>query len=83
VLTALAKEPPEPLLSHVPSLPAEVVAVIEKAMAREKSRRYPSAKALAEDIENYLKGNPLNEEPQGARSRSVWGRLRGFFGQPE
>jgi serine/threonine protein kinase len=80
VLTALVKDPPEPLLSHVPSLPADVVAMIEKAMAREKSKRYPAAKALAEDIENYLAGRLLNEEPRGARSRSVWGRLKGLLG---
>jgi serine/threonine protein kinase/predicted RNA-binding Zn-ribbon protein involved in translation (DUF1610 family) len=82
VLTALVKEAPESLLSHVPNLPAEVVAIIEKAMAREKSRRYPMAKSLAEDIENYLANRPLNDEPRGARSRSVWGRLKGLLGGP-
>jgi serine/threonine protein kinase len=80
VLAALVKDPPEPLLSHVPSLPADVVSIIEKTMAREKSKRYPAAKALAEDIENYLTGRPLNEEPRGARPRSVWGRLKGLLG---
>jgi serine/threonine protein kinase len=80
VLTALVKEAPEPLLSHVPSLPADVVSIIEKAMAREKSRRYPAAKALAEDIENFLGSRPLNEEPRGARSKSMWGRLKGLLG---
>jgi serine/threonine protein kinase/predicted RNA-binding Zn-ribbon protein involved in translation (DUF1610 family) len=80
VLTSLVKEPPEPLLSHVPSLPADVVAIIEKAMAREKAKRYPVAKALAEDIENFLAEKPLNEEPRGARSKSVWGRLKGLLG---
>ncbi|HVE40436.1 MAG TPA: serine/threonine-protein kinase [Planctomycetota bacterium] len=80
VLAALVKESPEPLLSHVPSLPADVASIIEKAMAREKSRRYPIAKALAEDIENYLASRPLNEEPRGARSKSMWGRLKGLLG---
>jgi len=56
------------------------VAIIEKTMAREKSKRYPIAKALADDIENYLAGRSLNEEPRGARSRSVWGRLKGLLG---
>ena len=83
MLTSLVKDPPEPLLSHVPSLPADVVCIIEKAMAREKSRRYPAAKALAADIENHLAGRLLNEEPQGARSRTVWGRLKGFLGGTE
>jgi serine/threonine protein kinase len=80
VLAALVKESPEPLLSHVPSLPADVVSIIEKAMSREKGKRYPAAKALAEDIENFLSSRPLNEEPRGARSKSVWGRLKGLLG---
>ncbi len=83
VLSSLVKDPPEALLSHVPSLPADVVGMIEKAMAREKSKRYPAAKALAEDIENYLAGRLLNEEPRGARSRTVWGRLKGLLGGNE
>jgi serine/threonine protein kinase len=80
VLASLVKEAPEPLLSHVPSLPVDVVSIIEKAMAREKSRRYPAAKALAEDIENFLGSRPLNEEPRGARAKSMWGRLKGLLG---
>jgi serine/threonine protein kinase len=80
VLAALVKEAPEPLLSHVPSLPGDVVSIIEKAMAREKGKRYPAAKALAEDIENFLGQKPLNEEPRGARSKSMWGRLKGLLG---
>jgi len=83
VLTALVKDPPESLLSHVPSLPADVVSIIEKSMAREKSRRYPVARALADDIDNYLAERPLNDEPRGARSRSVWGRLKGLLGGPQ
>jgi serine/threonine protein kinase len=83
VLAALPKEPPEPVRSHVPGLPDDVVALIEKAMQREKLRRYPSAKALADDIENFLSGRPLNLEPLGARTRSVWSRLKGIFGTTE
>jgi len=80
VLAALVKDPPEPLLSHVPSLPGDVVSIIEKAMARDKAKRYPMAKHLADDIENYLNERPLNEEPRGARSKSMWGRLKGLLG---
>ena len=83
VLTALSKGPPEPVQSHVPDLPVEVVALIEKAMAPEKQRRYPSAGALGEDLTNYLEGRPLNEEPRGARSRPAWSGLRRFFNRAE
>ncbi len=80
VLTLLPKEPPEPASFHDPDLPADVVRIIEKAMAREKSRRYPSAQAFVDDIDNFLAGRPLNADPQGARPGSVWQRLKGFFG---
>ena len=81
VLTALAKEPPEPVLFHVPSLPSDVVAIIEKAMAREKSRRYPSAKAMADDIDRHLLGRPFDGKGRAqTRKGTVWGRLRGLFG---
>ncbi len=80
VLARLPKEPPEPVRTHEPGLPDDVVRIIEKAMARDKTRRYPSAKAFADDIDNFLAGRPLNEEPLGARPRSVWKRLKGFFG---
>ena len=83
VLSALPKEPPESIATHVKDLPEDVTRIIEKAMAREKSARYPSAKALSDDLSNFLEGKPLNEEPLGARSRSVWNRLKGIFGGKE
>ena len=83
VLAALPKDPPESIRTHVKELTEEVTCIIEKAMAREKRDRYPSAKALADDLVNYLEGKPLNEEPLGARPRSVWGRLKGMFGGKE
>jgi len=36
-----------------------------KAMRKERSERYRSASELADDIENYLKGNPLIAGPPG------------------
>jgi hypothetical protein len=38
---------------------------------------------MAEDISNHLAERPLNEEPKGARPRSLWGRLKGVFGTDE
>jgi len=80
VLTALPKDPPESIRSHAQDLDPNVIAIIEKAMAREKKNRYPTAKALSDDLENLLNERPLNEEPLGARPRSVWNRLKGIFG---
>ena len=40
-----------------------------KAMRKERSQRYRSASELADDIENYLKGEPLMAGPPTARYR--------------
>jgi serine/threonine protein kinase len=41
-----------------------------KAMRKERSERYRSAAELADDIENYLKGNPLIAGPPGTVYRT-------------
>jgi tetratricopeptide (TPR) repeat protein len=40
-----------------------------KAMRKERAERYRSASELADDIENYLRGNPLIAGPPGALYR--------------
>jgi serine/threonine protein kinase/formylglycine-generating enzyme required for sulfatase activity len=46
--------PPPPVRTLDPAAPAELVAICERAMAREPGRRYPQALALAEDLQAYL-----------------------------
>ncbi|NQT83664.1 tetratricopeptide repeat protein [bacterium] len=41
----------------------ELEALLLKALARDPKDRYPSAGALAQDIENYLNGEPLTARP--------------------
>jgi len=83
ILGMVIQGPPKRTYTLNSKAPAELVAICEKAMAREKRDRYPSAKALSDDISNHLEGKPLNEEPLGARPRSVWNRLKGIFGAKE
>lgn len=45
-----------PLREAAPSLPVELAAIVERAMAREPGARYPSALALAADLRRYLAG---------------------------
>jgi eukaryotic-like serine/threonine-protein kinase len=40
-----------------------------KAMRKERSERYRSASEIADDIENYLQGNPLTAGPPSVRYR--------------
>ncbi len=50
---------------RVPSLPSDVAAIIETAMAHEPHRRYASAHALAEDLGHAIAGEAVSVRPSG------------------
>ncbi|MGA7297327.1 MAG: serine/threonine-protein kinase [Rhodanobacteraceae bacterium] len=52
------------LLQAAARLPAELRAVLRKALQPERSLRYDSAAALGDDLENYLQRRPLQAMPQ-------------------
>jgi len=54
------------------TLKGDVDAILGKALKREPAQRYASADALAEDIERYLKAQPVQARPDGALYR--WGK---------
>ena len=54
---------PRPLKRAAPHLPAELCALVQKAIEKEVALRYKSALAFAEDCENFLKGEPVNAKP--------------------
>jgi serine/threonine protein kinase len=67
ILTRLAEHTPEPPSRSVPDLPAEVDAIVARALAKLPGARYPTAKALAQDIEGVLAGRPTRDAaPRGA-----------------
>ncbi|MEM7624957.1 MAG: serine/threonine-protein kinase [Planctomycetota bacterium] len=45
----------------------ELETLLLKALERDPDRRYDNAGALAADLDNYLKGNPLNARPASVR----------------
>ncbi len=58
--------PPRPVHSIQPDVPAELVAICEKAMAREADRRYADTMQMAEDILAYLEGRVVRAYETGA-----------------
>src|SRR5206468_3100520 len=45
------------------SLDTDMASIVEKAMARERERRYQSAAELAADLERYEKRLPIHAKP--------------------
>jgi tetratricopeptide (TPR) repeat protein len=55
-LEAVKKGPPLPLRERQPGVPADLLAIVERAMARQPSDRYPTAGELADDLRRYQTG---------------------------
>jgi len=63
VLRRIAEEEVKRPREMTKDVDRELEALLLKALARDPKDRYPSAGALAEDIENYLTGEPLTARP--------------------
>jgi eukaryotic-like serine/threonine-protein kinase len=57
--------------SHEPGAPRDLVAIVNKAMARDPADRYPTATALAHDLKRFATGQLV-----GARQYSTWALVR-------
>lgn len=69
VLRQAASEDPVPPRSVDAELPAEIEAIILRAMARDPSERYSSARAVAEDLQRYLDGEVVEAYTAGLAYR--------------
>ena len=65
-LSALYEGPPPPLAELAPDAPAELVAIAEKAMAREAGERYADMQGLAEDLRAFLENRVVQAYRTGA-----------------
>jgi len=75
VLARVIEGPPTPILRLAPRAPAELVAICEKAMARDPAQRYADTRALAEDLRAYLEHRVVHAYEGGAWAElSKWVR---------
>jgi tetratricopeptide (TPR) repeat protein/predicted Ser/Thr protein kinase len=56
ILDRVLAGPPAPLRSLVPQLAPDLLAIVDKAMARDPDARYPDARAMAEDLRRFEAG---------------------------
>ena len=56
LLSAVFAGPPAPLTTVVPEAARELVAIVERAMARDPAARYVTARELAEDLRRFQTG---------------------------
>lgn len=73
VLARVQDGPPRPIPEINPSAPPELVAICEKAMARNRQDRYASSLDLAEDLQAYLDHRVVRAYKTGARAElTAW-----------
>lgn len=56
VLSKVITSAPPAIATVVPGVPADLAAIVARAMSRAKEQRYPDARALAEDLRRYQLG---------------------------
>ena len=59
VLIAVLQEDPPPLRKFAPHVPRDLETITAACMEKNPDRRFPSARALVEDLNRYLAGEPI------------------------
>jgi tetratricopeptide (TPR) repeat protein/predicted Ser/Thr protein kinase len=65
VLNHIATAEPRPPRALDPGIPADLEAIVLKCLEKDRSARYDSARALAEDLDRFLTGEPVRARPTG------------------
>ncbi len=72
-LIAVLQDDPAPLRKVAPHIPRDLETIVNTCLQKDPDRRYPSARALVEDLNHYLDGEPITAR------RPHWGvRLRSW-----
>ena len=81
LLHAVRVDDPVPPRRRVRSVPRDLEVICLKAMAKDPSRRYATAADLADDLERWIRHEPIQARPAGllyrlsrriARNRAAW-----------
>jgi serine/threonine-protein kinase len=77
VIMDVMRKDPEPLKKYNPTLPSDLEIITMKCLEKDPQRRYDSAKALAEDLQHYLDGEPIQARRASLKYRvTKWVKRR-------
>jgi serine/threonine-protein kinase len=77
LIRRVMEEEPLRLRQLDPAVPRDLETVVHRAIAKDPAGRYPTAAALAEDLQSFLEGKPVRARATGAFERSwKWARRR-------
>jgi len=69
VLINLLGHDPKPLRKHASTIPRDLEILVATCLEKERDRRYPSARALADDLGRFLAGEPIDARPLSSFAR--------------
>ncbi len=75
LIKQLAECQPVPLKRMKKGIPRDLETIVMQCIAKEPSRRYQSAKAVADDLHRFLEGRPINGRRENGVERTMrWSR---------
>ncbi|MBN2492510.1 MAG: SUMF1/EgtB/PvdO family nonheme iron enzyme, partial [Planctomycetes bacterium] len=75
LLHAVQQKEPPALRKIAPWVPKDLATITTKAMDKDRDRRYATAGELGDDLERYLKGEPIRARPAGPLTKGrKWAR---------